>query len=125
MAAYHFRSQFASQQFPPSLLIHEIQERFVGFKDELLYSLFAGIPELTNSNGNYCRDSYASQAWSTATALDALFSVYLNSKKVNNNELNSFIWLNSMFNMIPSFNEMSESLNSKIEPSDEIANNKL
>jgi glycogen debranching enzyme len=51
MAAYHFRSQFASQQFPPSLLIHEIQERFVGFKDELLYSLFAGIPELTNSNG--------------------------------------------------------------------------
>jgi glycogen debranching enzyme len=80
MASYHFRSQFANKQYPHELLIHEIQEKLIGFRDELLNSKFAGIPELTNSDGKFCRDSCATQAWSTATALDALYRVHDSAK---------------------------------------------
>lgn len=36
---------------------------------------FAGLPELTNRDGSLCRDSCATQAWSSATILDALYYV--------------------------------------------------
>jgi len=37
---------------------------------------WAGIPELTNSNGGYCHDSCRTQAWSASTLLDFLEEVH-------------------------------------------------
>lgn len=39
---------------------------------ELKTSHYRGIPELTNQNGAYCRDSCRTQAWSIATILETL-----------------------------------------------------
>eukprot|EP00835_Amoeboradix_gromovi_P004743 NODE_390_length_9461_cov_0.447768.p1 type:complete len:1212 gc:universal NODE_390_length_9461_cov_0.447768:6751-3116(-) len=43
------------------------------YVDELEKNKYKGLPELTNENGGYCKDSCSTQAWSTATILEYYF----------------------------------------------------
>ena len=45
----------------------------VPFYEELLKNKYRGLPELTNENGIYCRDSCSTQAWSAATYLEYFY----------------------------------------------------
>lgn len=42
---------------------------------ELQTSPWRGLPELTNSNGAFCKDSSATQAWSMASIMEVLYDV--------------------------------------------------
>ena len=41
---------------------------------------YSGLPELTNSNGSFCKDSCETQAWSSATMLDFIHDFVLLQK---------------------------------------------
>lgn len=58
-----------------SYLYQLLAERLQGDRDVLHESPWAGVPELTNKDGEYCADSCRTQAWSASTLLD----IYLDS----------------------------------------------
>ena len=53
----------------------EIEQLLGPHLDHLQSSPWFGLPELTNSNGSFCRDSCSIQAWSLSTLLDALYDL--------------------------------------------------
>ncbi|PWN29441.1 hypothetical protein BDZ90DRAFT_249104 [Jaminaea rosea] len=55
---------------------HHVSSLLVEHTKHIASSPWAGLPELTNSNGQYCRDSCATQAWSASTILDALYEIW-------------------------------------------------
>ncbi|KAI7946805.1 hypothetical protein MJO29_011332 [Puccinia striiformis f. sp. tritici] len=56
--------------------IHQIHSILAEHRRYIQSDPWAGLPELTNRNGAFCRDSCESQAWSTSTILDVLFEIY-------------------------------------------------
>uniref|UniRef100_H2ZLQ6 Glycogen debranching enzyme n=1 Tax=Ciona savignyi TaxID=51511 RepID=H2ZLQ6_CIOSA len=55
--------------------VQSIRQYLVTHQLHIENSLWCGLPELTNSNGSYCRDSCPIQAWSHATFLDLLYDM--------------------------------------------------
>lgn len=63
---------FAEDQSVEMRNIQKILSRHYEFIEN---NVWMGLPELTNSNGSYCRDSCRTQAWSIGTILDALYDM--------------------------------------------------
>ncbi|KAJ1956927.1 bifunctional 4-alpha-glucanotransferase/amylo-alpha-1,6-glucosidase, partial [Linderina pennispora] len=53
-------------------IFHELHAHMVALKHHIANAPYAGLPELTNRDGSYCRDSCETQAWSSACLLMAL-----------------------------------------------------
>ena len=76
LTGYFFR---ASMKFNRGIT-NNMTLMLANLKSSLLNSFAIGLPELTNENGNYCKDSCPTQAWSIATILD-IFYDYNNYSK--------------------------------------------
>ncbi|TXT04967.1 hypothetical protein VHUM_03787 [Vanrija humicola] len=56
----------------PSATMHHISAVFLKLRKHIEKDPWRGLPELTNHDGSYCRDSCNTQAWSASTILDVL-----------------------------------------------------
>lgn len=59
----------------PKETLHFLHRILLAPREHIQSDPWAGIPELTNENGSYCRDSCTTQAWSASTLLDFLEDV--------------------------------------------------
>lgn len=74
---YLFRAQLLFENVEKDFhLRHTWAEHFLRFRRAIHESPWQGLPELTNAHGAECYYSCPSQAWSSATALDALYDIY-------------------------------------------------
>ncbi|XP_047142337.1 glycogen debranching enzyme isoform X1 [Hydra vulgaris] len=68
---------FAKKSMKP---IEDVRQRIYeilsNHKRELLHSDWAGLPELTNKNGELCHHSCPTQAWSMASILEVLYDIH-------------------------------------------------
>ncbi|KAJ3798325.1 glycoside hydrolase family 13 protein [Lentinula aff. detonsa] len=58
------------------ITLHQLHQALLIPRHHLQNDPWAGIPELTNANGQYCSDSCNTQAWSASTLLDFLEIVH-------------------------------------------------
>ncbi|KAJ3745558.1 glycoside hydrolase family 13 protein [Lentinula detonsa] len=58
------------------ITLHQLHQALLIPRHHLQNDPWAGIPELTNANGEYCSDSCNTQAWSASTLLDFLEIVH-------------------------------------------------
>lgn len=56
--------------------LHHLHQILLAPRKHIENDAWAGIPELTNQNGQYCADSCNTQAWSASTLLDFLEIVH-------------------------------------------------
>lgn len=61
---------------PSSYLYQQLYKRLTKQREEIMKSPWAGLPELTNKNGEFCQDSSPTQAWSAATLLDLFYDLW-------------------------------------------------
>ncbi|GAW10005.1 glycoside hydrolase family 13 protein [Lentinula edodes] len=62
--------------------LHRLHQALLIPRNHLQNDPWAGIPELTNADGQYCSDSCNTQAWSASTLLDFLETVHEVNAKV-------------------------------------------
>ncbi|GAM23279.1 hypothetical protein SAMD00019534_064540 [Acytostelium subglobosum LB1] len=66
--------------YSASTTSHIVENLLLKHKSYILQSSYAALPELTNRDGNFCKDSCDSQAWSIGTLLSALYNIVNNKK---------------------------------------------
>ncbi|KAH8738676.1 Gdb1p [Cryptosporidium ryanae] len=54
------------------IAIYETMKHLVNHREYIRYNQWGSLPELTNDNGSFCKDSCFSQAWSVGTILSFL-----------------------------------------------------
>ncbi|KAI8324294.1 glycogen debranching enzyme [Martensiomyces pterosporus] len=62
---------------------HELHAHMVNLKHHISNAPYAGLPELTNKDGSYCKDSCETQAWSSGCLLMALHDMVHLEQKVH------------------------------------------
>ena len=73
-AKLHFAKMLGPQVLDETVCF--IQSYIVKHQLHIEESPWCGLPELTNSDGKFCKDSCPIQAWSHGTLLDLLFDLY-------------------------------------------------
>ncbi|KDN43331.1 glycoside hydrolase family 133 protein [Tilletiaria anomala UBC 951] len=71
-AYLHFDSIAGSGRHDKAETFHRVSSMMLQHKKHIQSNPWAGLPELTNSNGTFCVDSCRTQAWSASTMLDTL-----------------------------------------------------
>lgn len=71
-ALMHFDAKYGKGKDDISHTIHRVQRHLIHHRQHIEATPWAGLPELTNKDGELCNDSCRTQAWSSATLLDLL-----------------------------------------------------
>lgn len=73
--------RFAPLHVPTASLNRLLSDRLRGNMEEMATNDWAGLPELTNKDGQYCKDSCHSQAWSASCILDMYLDYWQENSK--------------------------------------------
>ena len=65
----HFDTLVGEGKKDPDATIHRMQALLLARREHIRKDPWAGLPELTNENGQLCHDSCDTQAWSASTIL--------------------------------------------------------
>ncbi|THH32030.1 hypothetical protein EUX98_g2165 [Antrodiella citrinella] len=75
-AYLHFDTRVGAGKEDVTETLHHLHKILLAPRKQLQDDPWAGLPELTNKNGDYCNDSCRTQAWSASTLLDFLETVH-------------------------------------------------
>ncbi|KAG1849422.1 glycoside hydrolase family 13 protein [Suillus subalutaceus] len=75
-AYLYFDTRFGAGKEDTTQTLHYLHKILLTPKHHIQTDPWAGIPELTNKDGQYCADSCNTQAWSASTLLDFLEEVH-------------------------------------------------
>ncbi|KAF7796344.1 hypothetical protein EIP86_007521 [Pleurotus ostreatoroseus] len=75
-AYLYFDTKVGSGKEDPTHTLHYLLRLLLTPRRHIQNDPWAGIPELTNKDGEFCRDSCTTQAWSASTLLDFLETVH-------------------------------------------------
>ncbi|TCD67967.1 hypothetical protein EIP91_011768 [Steccherinum ochraceum] len=75
-AYLYFDTRVGAGKKDISETLHHLHKILLAPRTHVQNDPWAGIPELTNKNGEYCHDSCRTQAWSASTLLDFLEDVH-------------------------------------------------
>ncbi|KAF9054347.1 glycoside hydrolase family 13 protein [Panaeolus papilionaceus] len=71
-AYLYFDTRVGSGKEDPKNTLHYLHQLLLPARKHIEEDSWRGLPELTNANGGYCKDSCTTQAWSASTLLDFL-----------------------------------------------------
>ncbi|PFH46873.1 glycoside hydrolase family 133 protein [Amanita thiersii Skay4041] len=76
-AYLYFDTKAGNRKNTVSETLHYLHRILLAPRRHIMNDPWAGLPELTNANGEFCPDSCTTQAWSASTLLDFLEIVYM------------------------------------------------
>ncbi|KAL6304577.1 glycoside hydrolase family 13 protein [Sparassis latifolia] len=75
-AYLYFDTRVGAGKEDPTQTLHYLHRYLLAPRSHVQHDPWAGLPELTNRDGELCRDSCNTQAWSASTVLDFLQEVH-------------------------------------------------